>query len=374
MNCKFLSNGLALSYDHLVKPCCEFNKKDWKHNIENTELTTWFESATVKEMQAELNAGEFPERCTRCKNIEVQNRGDSMRLNGESAYGHYTKDDITLEIRPGNTCNFACQTCWPAASSRVSSYHKQAFGTTDIVSKRYTDYRFLDPIAHRLRDIVLLGGEPFYDKNCAKFLEWLQDKKLDAALTLFTNGSMIDWDFVNNYKGNLTIVVSLDAMGEVAEYIRPGAKWETVRSNYKKLLAIQHINTRVNITVSVYSIPFIGQLLQWLAQDWPEIVSFGTASETHLDLNVVPKTLVDPIVKDLRETIDIINASKIILHQKQNTEAVLLAIINKLLTEDFDSNHHEQFVNYMTKLDMVKNLYGEDYNIYFKNITKKILT
>jgi hypothetical protein len=88
----------------------------------------------------------------------------------------------------------------------------------------------------------------------------------------------------------------------------------------------------------------------------------------------VPKTLVDPIVKDLRETIDIINASKIILHQKQNTEAVLLAIINKLLTEDFDSNHHEQFVNYMTKLDMVKNLYGEDYNIYFKNITKKILT
>ena len=37
-------------------------------------------------------------------------------------------------------------------------------------------------------------------------------------------------------------------------------------------------------------------------------------------------------------------------------------------------DHHNQFVNYMTKLDMVKNLYGEDYNIYFKNITKKILT
>jgi hypothetical protein len=374
MNCKFLSNGLALSYDHLVKPCCIFGRKDWEHTIENTDLTTWFDSAIVKDMQLELDSGKFPERCFKCKNVEEQNRGDSMRLNGERSYDHYTKDDITLEIRPGNTCNFACQTCWPTASSRVSSYHKQAFGSNDIVSKRYTDYRFLDPIAHRLRNIVLLGGEPFYDKNCSKFLEWLEDKKIDAELTLFTNGSMIDWDFVNNYKGKLTIVVSLDAMGKVAEYIRPGAEWETVRSNYKKLLATPHINTRVNITVSVYSIPFIGELLKWLARDWPEIVSFGTASETHLDLNVVPKTLVDPIVKDLRETIDIINNSNIVVHQKQNTQGVLQATINRLLTEKFNSDHHKQFVNYMTKLDMVKNLYGEDYDSYFKKIKSFMLT
>ena len=205
-------------------------------------------------------------------------------------------------------------------------------------------------------------------------MEWLEDKKIDAELTLFTNGSMIDWDFVNNYKGKLTIVVSLDAMGKVAEYIRPGAEWETVRSNYKKLLATPHINTRVNITVSVYSIPFIGELLKWLARDWPEIVSFGTASETHLDLNVVPKTLVDPIVKDLRETIDIINNSNIVVHQKQNTQGVLQAIINRLLTEKFNSDHHKQFVNYMTKLDMVKNLYGEDYDSYFKKIKSFMLT
>lgn len=374
MNCKFLSNGLALSYDHLVKPCCEFVKKDWKHNIENTDLTTWFESATVKEMQAKLNAGEFPERCVRCKNIEVQNRGDSMRLNGESAYGHYTKDDITLEIRPGNTCNFACQTCWPAASSRVSSYHKQAFGTTDIVSKRYTDYRFLDPIAHRLRNIVLLGGEPFYDKNCIKFLEWLQEKQLDAALTLFTNGSVIDWDFINNYKGKLTVVVSLDAIGKVAQYIRPGTDWAIVKENYERLYNTHHINTRVNITTSIYNVPFVGELVRWLAQDWPEIVSFGNAVEPHLSLSAIPKNLVDSIVKDLQETIEIVKKSNIVLHQKQNTEGALSDIINRLRTYDFDKEQYTQFVNYKTKLDMVKNLYGEDYSPYFTNFTKKILT
>ena len=374
MNCKFLSNGLALSYDHLVKPCCVFDRKSWDHELKNTDLATWHEQPVVKELKKELALGVFPNRCKKCETHERTGRRDSVRLNGESAYSHYTKDDITLEIRPGNTCNFACQTCWPSASSRVSSYHKQAFGTSDIISKRYIDYDFLNPIAHRLRDIVLLGGEPFYDKNCIKFLEWLQEKQLDAALTVFTNGSVIDWDFINNYKGKLTVVVSLDAIGKVAQYIRPGTDWEIVKENYERLRNIKHINTRVNITTSIYNVPFVGELVRWLAQDWPEIVSFGNAAEPHLSLSAIPKNLVDSIVKDLQETIEIVKKSNIVLHQKQNTEGALSDIINRLRTHDFDKEKYTQFVNYKTKLDMVKNLYGEEYSPYFTNFTKKLLT
>lgn len=374
MNCKLLSHGLALSYDHLVKPCCVFDRKSWDHDLENTDLSTWHEHPAIKELQKELASGIFPSRCKKCEIVEKNNRKDSVRLNGESAYSHYTKDDITLEIRPGNTCNFACQTCWPSASSRVSSYHKQAFGTSDIISKRYIDYDFLNPIAHRLRDIAVLGGEPFMDKNCIKFLEWLQEKQLDAGLTISTNGSVIDWDFINNYKGKLTIVVSLDAMGKVAEYIRQGTDWEIIEENFKRLCNTQHITTRVHITTSIYNVPFIGELVRWLAQDWPEIVSFGNAMESHLSLLAIPKNLVEPIINDLQETIEIVKKSNIVVDQKQNAEGALSDIINRLRTHDFDKEKYTQFVNYKTKLDMVKNLYGEDYDPYFTNFTKKLLT
>lgn len=374
MNCKFLSNGLALSYDQIITPCCVFKHKSWDHTIDNTDLNNWFNSSTISHLTQELASGKFPEQCIRCEQHESYDRGDSMRLNAKSSYGHYNKDDITLEIRPGNTCNFACQSCWPEASSRVSGYHKQAFGTTDIVSKRYTNFNFLNPISSRLRDIVLLGGEPFYDKNCLKFLQWMQEENLNANLTLFTNGSVIDWEFIKNYTGKITVVVSLDAIGMPAEYIRFGTEWQIVKENYEKLRDTKHINTRVNITTSAYNFPFIGELVEWLSEQWPEIVTFGRAAQPHLGENIVPKDLVPEIVKSLNTAVEKVKNSNIVLHQIQNTSGALNSIANKLVTDEYNEELHVSFINQATKLDMVKNMFGEDYDPYFKKITNKILT
>ena len=155
-----------------------------------------------------------------------------MKHASNSAYKNYNVTDITLEIRPGNVCNFACQTCWPAASSRVTSFFQQAGfdvttpdrpkfgidGTANIV-----DYEFLDSIKDRIKDVVILGGEPFYDKSCLAFLDWAI-KNLSANLTLFTNTSIIREDIISAYPGTLTIVSSLDAVGKPAEYIRFGTE------------------------------------------------------------------------------------------------------------------------------------------------------
>jgi hypothetical protein len=65
MNCKFLSNGLALSYDHLVKPCCVFDRKSWDHELKNTDLATWHEQPVVKELKKELALGVFPDFLTK---------------------------------------------------------------------------------------------------------------------------------------------------------------------------------------------------------------------------------------------------------------------------------------------------------------------
>jgi len=369
MKCRFVRNGLALSYDKLIKPCCAF-KPEWEHTVENTRLDEWHAYPEVDDMDISLAHGEFPKGCIKCKVAEETGRTDSMRLNAESAYSHYGPEDITLEIRPGNTCNFACQTCWPEASSRVSSYYKQAFGTKDIVSERYENFDFLNVIKDRLKDIVLLGGEPFYDKNCLEFLKWCENEDITAKLTMFTNGSMVDWDFIYNYKGELTVVVSLDAYGSVAEYIRIGTVWDRVRENYLRLLNSDNINTRVNITTSVYNFPFVGELVEWLSDDWPEIVTFGSAFQPHLKEPVVPLELRPIIIESMEKAIEKVWVSDIPEHQKHNTKNVLETIIKSLTNSEFDTILYNEFIHFQSKLDATKGVNGEDFHSYFYDFKK----
>lgn len=371
MNCKFLSHGVVLQYEKSVKPCCVWRAEDWNFPITTTDLTHWHDAPQLVKAREQMAEGQWPTHCAKCQKQESTGRGDSMRLNGESAYSDYKPGDITLEIRPGNTCNFSCQTCWPEASSRVNSHHKQAFGTEDAVSERYTDYSILDPVAHRIKDIIVLGGEPFYDKSCLQFFQWVQQKNLDANLLVFTNASVIDFDFIESYKGKLTMHVSLDAYGKVAEYIRMGTEWDVVKQNYDRLMQTPNVDVRVNITCSVYNYPFISELVEWLAQDWPGIVTFGTAFQPYLQETVVPKHLVNDIANKLTNTAEIIWQSNIAEHQQHNASNALKDIANKLTTKDFDSALHDQFVNHCTKLDAVKKMFGTDYDDYFQKVILK---
>lgn len=371
MKCKFLSHGVVLQYEKSIKPCCAWQTKNESFPVESTDLTKWFDLPHLKDARSKMDQNIWPENCIKCKKQEASGRGDSIRLNGESAYGHYNSDEITLEIRPGNTCNFSCQSCWPEASSRVASHHKQAFGIKDVVSERYTDFNALDSVVHRIKDIVVLGGEPFYDKSCLQFFDWAKQKNLNAHMFVFTNGSVIDFDFIESYKGKLTMVVSLDAYGKVAEYIRMGTEWDVVKSNYDRLMQIPNVDVRVNITASVYNYPFMSELVEWLAQDWPSIVTFGTVFQPYLQEAVVPKHLVDDIANKLTHTADVIWESNIPEHQQWNASNALKDIANKLMTNDFNNHLHDEFVVYCNKLDKVKNMFGEDYDDYFKKVKQK---
>lgn len=363
MDCKFIHNGIAISYDHVVKPCCVWKTdSDWQqqNQLSITNLANWHTSKPVIDIQQSLGQDQWPTACSDCARVESRGRADSMRVNGNSAYAHYDADDITLEIRPGNTCNFACQTCWPEASSRVAQYHSQA-GLIDIKSinsKRITDFEFLLPVRHRIRDVVLLGGEPFYDKACREFLTWAQ-QNLSANLTMFTNGSTIDWDFLNNYQGQLTLVFSIDAAGRAAEYVRMGTVWSDVWSNYQRAKTI--VNTRVNITTSVYNYHHLESLMELLTPDWPEVVSFGTPFKEHLLESTVPVELRSEIVDSLNRAILLVENANIESGQKHNAINALTSIVTRLQTQSWNAAGHQQWCNFVQSMDQVKGIAAEDY-------------
>lgn len=363
MECKLIDHGMAIGYNQVVKPCCIWQvDKDWKnnHHVSQVNLVNWHKHPDLVEKRNQLKSNKWPANCQQCANTEMQGRHDSIRGNGNSAYNHYQPGDITLEIRPGSVCNFACQTCWPAASSRVAQYHSQA-GLIDIKnvdSHTIDNFDFLLPVANRIKNVVLLGGEPFYDKSCKKFLEWSQ-QYLRTNLLMFTNGSTIDFDFLKKYQGKITLVFSLDATGRAAEYIRFGTIWEDVLKNYK--LAKKLVNTRVNITCSVYNYHHIESVIELLTSDWPEVVSFGTPFEDHLSVQSIPLSLRPDIKTSLDRAINLVTIANIEHNQKQNAINALQNIIDNLQTTPWDKQCHRRWCEFVEAMDRVKKINVKDY-------------
>lgn len=361
-----MTNGMSIQYDGVVKPCCTWIVDEkWKkenHYTKIADIENWHNSPQVLEKRKMLERGEWPSNCVNCKNAEESGRDDSMRGNGNNAYYNYSEKDITIEIRPGSVCNFACQSCWPDASSRVRHFMDKA-GLIDknkIDASSITDFTFLSPVSHRIKDVILLGGEPFYDKNCLKFLEWAVEN-IDANIMIFTNGLYIDYDFIRSYKSKITLILSIDAIGKPADYIRYGSDWDKVKTNYFEIRKYENVELRVNITTSAYNFCYLENLLDFLIEDWPDLVTFGYANEKHLQPNIIPNEKRKNIIKSLETIPKKIWNSSIHEHQQHNTANAINSIINKLKNDDFNHEQYDYLCSYIKKMDFVKKIRIKEY-------------
>lgn len=358
MKCKFIEHGMAIGYDHVVKPCCEWTPdSEWnqQNHISRVDLDTWHQSPQVVQIRNQLAQDVWPDSCQRCAQQEQQGRQDSLRLNGDSSYGNYQSQDITLEIRPGSVCNFACQTCWPAASSRVAQYHHQA-GLVDIKtvnSSNMDNFDFLLPVADRIRNVVLLGGEPFYDPSCQKFLTWAEHN-LRSEITMFTNGSHVDWAWVDAYPGRIIMVFSIDAVGQAAEYVRYGTDWPVVLTNYRQAQAHAKVELRVNITVSVYNLHLIPAVIDLLTPQWPTVVSFGQPRQQHFTEVAVPPAQRPQLIWALQATVDQLLAANIEIDQQHNAVNAVRSVIANLAQSNFDPVQFHKLKQFVHSMDQVK--------------------
>jgi sulfatase maturation enzyme AslB (radical SAM superfamily) len=361
MDCKFLSNGIAIQYHNFLKPCCEWRQDEqWvqNHNIKKVDIVNWHQHKDLVDARELLARDEWPANCESCKQTESQGRQDSMRLNGQSAYGSFGPNDLTLEIRPGSVCNFACQTCWAPASSRVEHYYQQAQIINpfkDLVKNKFDGFDFLLPVVDRLKTIVVLGGEPFYDPNCLEFLKW-SNQHTKAEMLVFTNGSVLDLELIQGFKQKFTLVFSLDAIGKPAEYIRFGTKWQEVINNFNSVRKLANVEVRVNITTSIYNFYYFADIVDMLLADWPAVVTFGIAVENMFTEAVIPTEQRVKIIARLELILNKVNTANIESGQKSNTINAITSIINNLKTVPYNKEFHDQFKEFVSKMDAVKKI------------------
>lgn len=290
-NTKPLVNNFALSdtlcpmpWTHMmigqsgqVSPCCVY--QGTVGNVVDNTMHDIFHNQDYVQLRQQLLAGEKVLGCKNCWNLEdralTSNRNRHLSLlKTELVTKYLDAPTITsLDISPGNTCNFKCRICGPEASSLFA---KEMQSTSDIIPVKSLNWPDSSPevleeilgLLPSLTNIDMYGGEPFLIKHLHRLVQEAVDKDQAKHIRLHynSNGSIYPARLIELWKKfkHIDIQFSIDNVGERFELER-GGNWSEVEANIRRLLDLKLPNLKISImpTVNVMNILYIDEVLQW---------------------------------------------------------------------------------------------------------------
>jgi sulfatase maturation enzyme AslB (radical SAM superfamily) len=286
-----LSNG---SY----RDCC-VTSPAVTSNLQDT-FDSWWQGTALSNVRNEMNNAQDHPRCNACI-VQEKIHKSSFRLavNKEVDTVDNNAYPKGWHIMFGNICNLACWSCSERFSSTIAQHKKQinilpndfvdpeqSFSAKwpklkENILKSY-DY-------HSTVNVSLLGGEPVYNKYALEFIENLVSTGRSHAtrLEITTNGTILNNKLISllnklNWQ-YISILVSVDAIGTKAEWLRYGSKWEKIKENidhYRKIANYVEIQTIVSI-LNINDLPTVINFCQ--EQNLPHNVSLLKTPE-YLDI------------------------------------------------------------------------------------------
>ena len=247
--------------------------------------------------------GEWPGNgCEHCKHIEEaggeSDRTIHLNMEGTTAPPELDSDleavDVTprqLEIYWGNTCNQKCIYCAAHYSSQIHQEEKR-FGVFDQEGvkldynkfkvnpniERDTEllFKWFDKNLQKLHKIIVLGGEPFLQKETFRFIEMLERSSYpDLSLVFFSNHNVEH----ERFKGwmdrleklrksgrldKIQIFFSCDALGDEGEYVRTGLDLKLAIKNFEHILHNTKIEQGINSALTVTAVPGMPALAKYI--------------------------------------------------------------------------------------------------------------
>lgn len=293
-----LSEATTACCHHVDPIPLDLDRFDEFHNYD-----TW-----IDHRQQQLQ-GHFPQQgCQYCGDIEaVGGVSDRMlHLEEEDIYPpELDYDPLALHVTPrilevfiNNVCNMSCIYCDESNSSRIQQENKK-FGyqipgvpfnsdqpdrnIIPIIAKNQEFpqtvdkfFSYLDQNWMTLRRLNVLGGEPFYQRDFFRLLEFIeQHSNPDLKLTVVTN-LMVSRDILQQFVermrrclierkiARLDIMASIDCFGAEQEYVRFGLDLDQWQSNFEFLCGQRWIFLNVHNTINALTIKTLSDLLDYI--------------------------------------------------------------------------------------------------------------
>lgn len=265
--------------DGLYRDCCSTSPQQTAFEL---DFNSWWQGTTMNNLRNSVQTS-LPEHCRRCHQHEQANN-ESMRL-------AVNKDNATFDIRAplpnryqiafGNLCNLGCWSC----DENLSSVIQEEKRRLNLLPANYQDpsikfsqawpslqeaiiksYDYHDEIL-----INIWGGEPTISKEFVAFLETLV--KLDLSkrtrIEMFTNCHSPKEGFQdllrNNPWAHITILASIDAVGEANDWIRYGSTWSKVYDNFCQFKQLADY-IEIQCTLSVLNARYVPELSVFVAE------------------------------------------------------------------------------------------------------------
>jgi MoaA/NifB/PqqE/SkfB family radical SAM enzyme len=390
--CSLAWVGVTTDPDGSLRPCCISSDKVTKDdgslfNIGVDKLEDIYNSNFYKDLRQKMLQGENIPGCETCYNNEKYGR-ESRRLINNSVFANSEYTDATAEVkiqyldmRLGNQCNLKCRMCSPMNSSMIEEELKQNpdpvldrfYLKSEIsVQNWFETETFDNNINSHLSNIVTLymtGGEPTLIKKNYDIMQRLIDNGQHEKLTLIINTNMTNtnpkfYALLKQFK-KVIVQMSVDAVGDLAYYIRYPSDFNVIDKTITDLLALgDHITMHATPAVQMLNLNKLVDLFEYFeahnrkqGRTAIDIRPIFVQSPSHLDIKYLPKQYkIDCFRKIYMWMMQ--NCK----YQSQQFKNTINALKAKCYEDSFDEFKIKDFVSFNKALDNIRNVKLSDYN------------
>jgi organic radical activating enzyme len=341
--------------------------------------------------------------CEHCKNIEdaggTSDRMLHLDFPGITAPPELEHDLTAVNVTPrileiyfSNTCNLKCVYCNPGFSSQINNENSKfgPFKKNGISLPGFKDlpeevgaagdklFEWLDTNIYNLNKLLILGGEPFIQKETHRLLDFIQGKQLPELDLVFFSNLTIEHEKFKKYidkikqlketsnLNQIQLVGSLDCWGDAAEYVRSGLDLELFVKNFEYVLHNTDFILSINSALGPLTIPTMPDLVKHINR-WSGVRTvywslMKTASAGHFHPTIFgPKLLELGYQEAINEFNDFNDP------EKSNYKEYFKGIAMEIAQSKPDITQQINLKTYLTELDRRR---GTDYTKTFPTIAE----
>ena len=332
--CGHIDHSIHYDVNGRTAPCCQWRSKD---DVFNITVKDYFNSAWLKSIKQDMNAGKKLAGCNRCYSDE-EKFGFSMRTKVNDYTKFKTKPERALHLTYSNICNKSCNICRPQRSHLIANdYYKilkddpdniwlkhkleDQQSTTKILATGKTKMESLlktvtaDTLRselNRFNAIKVSGGEPLMHPELMDILKMLiEENATHIKLNVSSNGSWTK-EYLELFEQFESVDFQISCDGvydhdydkDLYKLVRYPHSWDWFTGQVDMLKNYPYINKVFQCVVhvlNVHNIPEFIKFAMYNTKNKPYANFLPINGQRYLQTELTPRSVIEQTLKQLKK-------------------------------------------------------------------------